>query len=76
MPHDAFATFVQVVFGTIFFLTICAGFLLVVNRDKWFGIDPNMPSENGSSRAYSKIQVFIVWMHVFLLSGAFLFMLH
>lgn len=76
MVHESFSSFVQIVFGVIFFATILAGFILVLNRDKWFGVDPNMPSENGSSRAYSKIQVFIVWMHVFLLSGAFLFMLH
>ena len=41
-----------------------------------FGIDPNMPSENGSARSYSKVQVFSVWTHVFLLTGAFAFLLH
>jgi hypothetical protein len=35
-----------------------------------------MPSENSSARAYSKVQVFSVWAHAVLLTGAFALLIH
>jgi hypothetical protein len=76
MPNESFFLFVRFVFSGLFVATILIGFHLWRNYERLFGVDPNMPSENGSARAYSKVQVFSVWTHMFLLTGAFAFLLH
>jgi hypothetical protein len=76
MPNESFFLFVRCVFSGLFVATILIGFYLWRNYERLFGVDPNIPSENGSARAYSKVQVFSVWTHVFLLTGAFTFLLH
>jgi hypothetical protein len=68
--------FIRVVFTGLFVLTVLAGVFLVKNYQKLFGVDPNMPSETGSSRAYSRTQVFLVWAHFFVLTGSFALLLH
>jgi hypothetical protein len=76
MESDAFFLFVRLVFAGLFLATVIAGIYLWKNYERLFGLDPNMPSENDSARAYSKVQVFSVWAHVFLLTGAFTFLIH
>ncbi len=76
MQNESFFLFVRFVFSGLFLATIVIGCYLWRNYEQLFGVDPNMPSENGSARAYSKVQVFSVWTHVFLLTGAFTFLLH
>jgi hypothetical protein len=76
MINDSFFLFARFVFTGLFVATILVGFYLWQNYERLFGVDPNIPSENGSARAYSKVQVFSVWTHIFLLTGAFTFLLH
>ena len=68
--------FLRLIFTGLFIGTLCAGVYLVRNFHRLFGVDPNMPSENGSARAYSRVQVFVVWGHAVLLTGAFALMPH
>lgn len=75
MQNDPF--FIFRVFATVIFLgTLYAGFYMFRNFEKLFGADPNIPSENGSARAYSKVQIFSLWAHVLFASGAFALLLH
>lgn len=74
MPNE-YLFLVRLFFLGLFILTLLSGVYLGVNYEKLFGVDRNMPSENGSSRAYSKVQVFSVWAHAVLLTGAFAFLL-
>ena len=60
MQNDILLLF-RIVFTGLFLLTLLAGVYLGVNYQKLFGVDRNMPSETGSSRAYSKVQIFSVW---------------
>lgn len=59
-----------------FFSVLFAGFYLARNFEKLSGVDPNMPSENSSSRAYNKLQVFLIWAHALLLTGMLSLLLH
>lgn len=76
MHNESFFLLVRFVFSGLFVATIIIGLYLWKNYERLFGVDPSMPSENSSARAYSKVQVFSVWTHVFLLTGAFTFLLH
>ena len=67
---------IRLIFGGLFALTLLVGAHLVNNYEKFFGVDPNMPSENDSARTYSKTQVFLIWAHAFVLTGAFALFLH
>lgn len=75
MTTDAFF-FVRLIFTGLFLVTLLAGVYLAKNYQRLFGVDPNMPSENASSRAYSKVQIFTIWAHAVLLTGAFALLLH
>ena len=67
---------IQLIFGLFFFLVLAGGGLIFANYQRLFGPDPNMPSENSSSRAYSKVQIFVIWLHALALTGAFALLLH
>lgn len=67
---------VRLVFALLFLGTLLAGVHLFRNYERLFGPDPSIPSETGSARAYSKLHVFVVWVHATLLTGAFAFLLH
>ncbi|MEA3210692.1 MAG: hypothetical protein QOE70_3749 [Chthoniobacter sp.] len=67
---------VRIIFSILFFGALVAGVFLFKNYEKLFGVDPNMPSENSSSRAYRKVQIFVIWAHVVGLTGAFALLLH
>ena len=75
MNNDALL-FIRLVFTGMFVVTLLAGAYLVKNFQKLFGVDPDMPSESGSSRAYTRIQVFLVWAHFFVLTGSFALLMH
>ena len=75
MQNEIFL-FVRIVFTSLFFVTLAAGFYIFKNYQKLFGVDPNMPSEGPSSRAYSKVQVFSIWAHATVLTGALALWMH
>lgn len=64
----------QFIFALLFLATLAAGAYLLINSERLFGVDPNMPSENSSGRAYGKMQAFAIWAHVAALTGAFAFL--
>ncbi len=69
-------TFVRAIFTLLFLATLVVGVYLLKNYDQLFGVDPNVPSENSSSRSYYKMQALVVWLHVAALTGAFALMMH
>jgi len=75
MQNDALIV-MRTMATVVFFITLYAGYYLYRNFEKLFGVDPSIPSENGSARAYSKVQVFALWGHVLIASGAFALLLH
>jgi hypothetical protein len=75
MNNDALL-FIRLVFTGLFVITLLAGAYLLKNFQKFFGVDPDMPSENGSSRAYTRVQVFLVWVHFVVLTGSFALLMH
>lgn len=68
--------FIQTAFTGLFLLTLFAGGYLVLNFERFFGPDPDMPSENSSARAYGRMQALMIWLHAVVLTGAFALMLH
>lgn len=75
MQNDALL-FIRVAFAGLFFLTVVVGVGLAVNFQRFFGADPQIPSETGSARTYSRVTVWLVWAHAFFLTGSFALMLH
>jgi hypothetical protein len=69
-------TVIRTCFTLLFLATLSVGAYLLKNFDRLFGADPDMPSENSSSRTYTKLQVFVVWMHAVVLTGGFAFLMH
>jgi hypothetical protein len=67
---------VQIVFFVLFVGTLVLGGYLIANFNRFFGPDPNIPSETHSSRAYTKVQVVTVWLHAVAITGALAFLLH
>lgn len=55
---------------------LVAGVFLARNFEKLTGVDPNLPSENSSSRTYGKLQIFLIWAHALLLTGMLSLLLH
>jgi hypothetical protein len=74
--HNDFFLFLRLLSGVVFLGSIWVGFYMLKNYQKLFGKDPSMPSENESARAYSQVQIFCVWAHVFFATGAFALFLH
>jgi hypothetical protein len=68
--------FIRAIFIGLFFVSLLSGAYLLKNYQRLFGVDPNMPSEGQSSRAYSKVQIFSIWAHATALTGAFALLLH
>jgi len=75
MENDVQLIF-RLIFSGLFLAVLAAGAYLLKNYQRLFGVDPDIPSENASARAYSKVQVFVVWVHALLLTGAFALLLH
>lgn len=74
--NDPFLLVLRLGATAVFAAAVYAGVYLFRNYERLFGIDPDMPSETGSSRAYSKIQVFAIWVHVLIASAAFALLIH
>ncbi len=70
------ADFIQLISTLLFIGTLVAGAYLLRNSERLFGLDPAVPSETSSGRAYAKLQAFVVWAHAAALTGAFAFLLH
>ena len=70
MPDEGLL-YIRIVSTLLLLATLAAGAYLLKNYQRLFGVDPAMPSENGSARAYSKVQVFSLWLHALFLFGAF-----
>lgn len=69
MNHST-ALFFRLLFSALFFGTLLGGFYLLKYGERIFGVDPNVPSENGSARSYNKVMIFAIWGHAVLLTGA------
>jgi hypothetical protein len=75
MQNEVFL-FIRIVSAVGFFVTLYIGWYLFKNFERLFGVDPTMPNETGSSRAYSKVQIFSVWAHLLFATAAFALLLH
>lgn len=75
MESDPLAIF-RFLAAVVFFVSLYVGYYLLKNYQRLFGADQNIPSENGSARAYSKVQIFTLWAHLLFASGAFALLLH
>lgn len=67
---------VRLIFVGLFLVTLLLGGFLTLNYQRIFGADANVPSDNESSRAYSKVQVVMLWLHAVVLTGAFALLFH
>ncbi len=67
---------VRFIFSGLFCATLLAGIYLFRNYERFFGVDPTIPSETGSARTYSKVQIFLVLAHALVLTAAFALMVH
>lgn len=55
---------VSLLFFTLLFIgTLFVGVYLLRNYQRLFGIDPNVPSENGSVGSHNKLLIFVLWLH-------------
>jgi hypothetical protein len=61
----------RLIFTGLFIAVLLGGVWILRNQHQLFGVDPEIPSENSSSRSYNKMQVLVVWLHALLLTGAF-----
>jgi len=75
MPPEA-VSLVRLIFIGLFLATLFLGAFLTLNYQRIFGADPNVPSENESSRSSSKVQVVMLWLHAVGLTGAFSLLFH
>jgi hypothetical protein len=67
---------IQIVFAILFIGVLCIGGYVVANFNRFFGPDPNIPSETSSGRTYTKVQIILVWLHAVAITGALAFLLH
>ena len=67
---------IQIVFFALFVGVLILGGYVIANFNRFFGPDPNIPSETGSSRTYTKVQIILVWLHAVAITGALAFLLH
>jgi hypothetical protein len=74
MESDAYLL-LRFFFVLCFAATAVAGYKILKNHQRLFGVDPDAPSENGSARAYGKMQALVVILHALLLFGACILML-
>ena len=72
-PHMQQGTVIllRLFFLMLFTGTLFAGFWVMKNYDRLCGVDKNLPSENSSARAYSRMQIIVVLAHALVLFGAF-----
>jgi hypothetical protein len=66
----------QIIFGLIFLGLLGIGGFVLAHFERFFGPNPEIPSENSSARAYTKVQFVVVWLHALGLTGAFALVMH
>jgi hypothetical protein len=71
-PHHI----VQIGFTFAFLVVLTVGGYALANFSRYFGPDPNIPSETNSGRAYSKVHIVLVWLHAVVITGALALLLH
>jgi hypothetical protein len=64
----------RIIFTGLFIVTLVAGAWILKNREKLFGVDPQMPYENSGGRLYSKTLIFVIWAHAVAITGGFALM--
>lgn len=74
--ENSFFAVMQAVFAILFFATLAVGGYLLKNHRRIFGADAQIPSENGSARALGSVQIWSIWAHVLIATGAFALLLH
>lgn len=67
---------IQIVFFALFVGVLILGGYVIANFNRFFGPDPNIPSETSSGRTYTKVQIILVWLHAVGITGALAFLLH
>jgi hypothetical protein len=75
MQNEVFLVF-RILSAIAFLGVLSLGGWLIRNYQRLFGVDPAMPSEGGSSRAYSQVQIFTLWAHALAATAAFALCLH
>ena len=68
--------FFRVISIILFFSLLAGGVYYAKDFMKLGQSDPGMPSENSSSRTYTRLQVFLIWIHGLLLTGMLSLLLH
>jgi hypothetical protein len=66
----------RVLAAMVFIAALYAGYYMLKNYQRFFGRDASIPSENQSARAYSTLQVWVIWGHIVIASAAFALLLH
>jgi hypothetical protein len=64
----------RIIFAGLFIFTLVAGGYLFKNYQRLFGVHVDMPSESVSARNYSKLLVFLIWIHAMSITGSFALM--
>ncbi len=67
--------FLKILFVIGLILTFVGGIIGILRFDKWFGHDPNVPSDNESVSVLNKSQFIMVWLLTLLLFGLMAIML-
>jgi hypothetical protein len=68
--HNDFLTFFRILAAVLFVAIFLIGGYLLKNHERFFGVDPSMPSENASARTYTKVLVVAIWAHLLAFTGA------
>jgi hypothetical protein len=75
MQNDA-THIIQIIFALFFFGLLAIGAYVLRHWARFFGPNPEIPSENASARTYTKVQFAVVWLHALGLTGAFALLVH
>jgi hypothetical protein len=75
MRNETFMV-IRILASGAFIAALYAGYYLLKNYKKLFGVDPNMPSETPGSRSFGATLVFLIWAHVLIGSVACALALH
>ena len=74
--QNVFFLVLRLLAAAVFFVLLGTGVWMALNHQRLFGVDPTMPGETGSSRAYRQVQIFTVWAHALVATAAFAIFLH
>jgi hypothetical protein len=74
MQNDPLLPF-RIFSGAALAVSIMALVFVMKNSDRFFGIDPNVPSETSSGRTYNRFLVVIALLHAVVLFSTGLFLM-